>query len=108
MKGITLFILIAVATTLNATYFACNDYKRNLYVEVWQSNDQRSMTLYNGRGEVMDYLYRGRAQAGNYRYYGNYQTIYVYKNRRQISIRTYNKRRNTTGPIWGAFHCYRK
>jgi hypothetical protein len=104
---ITLFVSMGLSS-LNAAYFICNDYKRNLYVELWQSRDNNEMAIYNRNGRKVDHLYVGRAKAGNWRYYGKSTTIYVYKNKRQFSIRSYYPRSNRTGPIFGVFNCYRR
>ncbi len=101
----TILAMAMTATVLNATTFSCNDYQRNLYAKIWQSADQKEMILYNDRGRQVDHLYAGRAKAGNLRYYGDRTTIYVYNNRYQFSIRSYDRRRNITGPIFGVFKC---
>lgn len=102
---ITLFLSLVVSS-LNAKYLTCNDYRRNLYVEVWQSSDAYEMALYNAKGRKLDHLYSKRAKGGYYRYYGNRYTVYIYKNKRKFSIRTYYPRSNTTGAIFGVFTCY--
>jgi len=101
---VTLFLSMMLSS-LEARTFSCNDYKRNLYVKLWQSRDNNQMAIYNRHGRKVDHLYSGRAKAGNLRYYGKTTTIYVYKNRRQFSIRSYNRRSNRTGPIFGVFNC---
>jgi len=98
-------ILVMAITALNATTFSCSDNQRNLYAKIWQSSDQNEMTLYNDKGNQVDHLYIGKAKAGNPRYYGQRTTIYVYQNRRQFSIRSYDSARNVTGPIFGVFNC---
>lgn len=104
MKKVILALMI-LASGANAKYFYCNDYKRNLYVEVSQPSTSKYMYLYNRNGKLIDTLYPGRAKAGNYRYYGDRTTVYVYKNKRQFSIRTYDPGRNRTGNIFGVFNC---
>ena len=43
--------------------------------------------------------------AGNYRYFGDKASIYVYKNRNNIPIRSYNRAINRIGPIFGVYTC---
>jgi len=109
MKIIKIAVFLSMLISmLNADYFICNDYKRNLYAKVWQSDDQNKLILYNSKGRRVDTLYIGRAKAGNTRYYGRTTTIYIYKNNRQFSIRSYDSRRNRAGNIFGVFNCYAK
>lgn len=102
---ILISILTMLITHINATYFKCNDYKRDLYVEVYQDSKANKMTLYNAKGKVFDRLKIGKTKKGGTRYYGNKTTIYVYKNRRQFSIRSYNPNRNSVGNMFGVFKC---
>ncbi|MFK5976594.1 MAG: hypothetical protein QM493_08810 [Sulfurovum sp.] len=106
MRVITVILIMVFGVSMiNATTFTCKDYKRNLYAKIWQSSNGSKMSLYNAKGRKVDSLRRGRAKAGNTRWYGSSTTIYVYKNKRQFSIRTYNRRSNKIGNIFGVFKC---
>ncbi len=71
-----------------------------------QNKDDDTIYLHNSISKQPVKAYqKGVAQGGTIRFYGKEQTLYIYDNRREMSIRPYNSTTNEVGNIFATFKC---
>ncbi len=83
----------------------CRIKGENQDIQFSQSNDGKTIYMLNNTGKPIHAYIKRKSQGGHYRFYGQKDSIYVYDNRREISVRSHNSTTGEAGNIFAVLKC---